>query len=186
MEVQQFKTNVQKLTKQRNVAYLLVIVLGLALLFLSLTLFFKKERIVVVPTIGESYVLGASDEVYIEKMGVFLSNMMLNRSPVDAAWRNQIILKHTDPSFYHELKRKLNEELKFLNDNKEQTFIFYPDVSEARQKDLSFVTEGARVVFVGSEGEKSHISQEDRQRYRFGFRKRGDQLLLVSIKKEKF
>lgn len=185
METNQFKTHLEKLTKQRNLAYVLILLLALSLIFSSAAAFFRKERIVVVPTFGDSYALGGSEHVFLEKMGVFLSDLIFNRSPVDVDWRNRMILKHTDPSFYHELKESLERERIFLAKNKEQAFVFYPEVADASSADLSFVTEGKRIVYVGSDGEKSHISQEDRQRYRLGFRKRGDQLLLVSIKKEK-
>ncbi len=184
MKTSEFSQNVKKLTKQRNVAYLLIATLSVSLLFSSGVNFFKKERIVVVPTMGESYELASSSAVYLERMGVFISNLFLNRSPIDAVWRNRNILKHSDPSFYHELKEKLDGEFKFLSSNKEQTFIFYPEKSDADPSTMSFVTEGKRVVFIGTDGEKSHISQSDTKRYRFGFRKKGDQLLLISIKKE--
>lgn len=156
----------------------------LSLTFTSAAAFFKKERIIVVPTIGDSYVLGVDDASLLEKMGVFLSNLFLNRSPVDAQWRNRMILKHADPSFYHELKQKLDQEYEFLTHNKEQTFIFYPEKSEGNLTNLSFIVEGRRVVFVGTDGEKTHISQGDRKRYIFKFKRSGDQFLLASIYKE--
>lgn len=184
MDTNQFTLNIKKLTRQRNSAYTLIILMALSLLFTSAAAFFKKERVVVVPTLGEPYTLASNDEVYLEKMGVFLSNLFLNRSPVDASWRNRNILKHTAPIFYHDLKHRLDQECEFMSENKEQAFIFYPHKSEADIKTLSFTTEGNRVVFVGKDGSKTHISQQDEKRYRFGFIRNGDQLLLASIKME--
>lgn len=184
MQTSEFSNQISKLIRQRNSAYVTVILLMISLIFTSAAAFFKKERIVIMPTIGESYALGADDGPLLEKMGVFLSNLFLNRSPVDAQWRNRMILKHTAPSFYHDLKQKLDQEYEFLTHNKEQAFVFYPEKADGNLANLSFVIEGRRVVFVGTDGEKTHISQGDRKRYIFKFKRNGDQFLLASIHKE--
>ncbi len=184
MDSAQLSITLAKITRQKNLAYMLVFLLAVSLILSCGAAFFKKERIVVVPTVGESYILGENDEVLLEKMGVFLSNLFLNRNPVDSQWKNRQILKHVDPSFYHEFKAKLDEEAGFLVKNKEQAFVFFSEYSYADPKTLTFVTEGKRMVFVGTDGEKLHISQSDRQRYQLGFKRRGDQFLLISLKKE--
>lgn len=95
------KKGTEKLVAQRNCFLFFSAALSIAVILLSVLLFFKNERIVVVPTTGSSFWI--EDERvssgYLEKMGLFLSDLLLNRTPSDVEKKNQIILEYVHPTF---------------------------------------------------------------------------------------
>ena len=103
------ETNIKKLVSLKNCFFLFSCILSLAVVLLTILLFSKRERVVIVPTVGSSYWIeeGNVSSSYIEKMGLFLSDLLLNRTPSDVEKKNQIILEYVHPSFYHEIKKSL-------------------------------------------------------------------------------
>jgi len=179
------KTNLNKIAGQRNSFLFFSITLSFAVILLSILLFTKKERIVVVPTSGSSYWIeeGKASSGYIEKMGFFLSDLLLNRSPVDVEKRNGIILQYVHSSAYHEIRKALLQEQESVLKG-DQSFYFHPERNFADPQRSSFVTEGDLLVVVGKEGKGPSVIQKSRKKYTLRFSCEGGRLWLTSLKKE--
>lgn len=186
MEALNFKNHISKLSSQRNIFLLFSSMLVLAVVLLSILLYKKQERIVIVPTTGSSFWLegNQTSQAYVENMGVYLADLLLNRSPIDVEWRNKKVLSHIHPTFYHQARKLLEEEKKKILDRKEANIIFRPSLSYVDEKHSSYFIEGERLVLVGKDGSESSVAQSDRQRYKFDFKCENGRLYLISIKKE--
>ena len=179
------ETNIKKLAGQRNSFLFFSITLSFAVLLLAVLLFTKNERVVVVPTNGTSYWIEEekTSSGYIEKMGLFLSDLLLNRSPADVEKRNAMILQYVHPSSYHEIKKLLlQEQESILKGN--QSFYFRTEKNFADAQRNAFVVEGEFFVVVGKEGISSSVTQKSRKKYTLRFSCENGKLLLTSLKKE--
>jgi len=176
--------NIKKLVSQRNSFLFFSAVLAFAVVLLCILLFSKSERIVVVPTNGASFWLEEKrvSNGYVEKMGLFLSDLLLNRSPSDIDKKNQIILDYVHPSFFHDFRKNLIQEKEsVLKGN--QSYFFRPEHSYVASEDV-FVIEGEFLVFVGKNGDVPFCAQQSRKKYTLGFCCQNGKLLLTSLKKE--
>ena len=145
----------------------------------------KKERVVVVPLSGESFWIEDTrvSSGYLEKMGVFLSDLLLNRSPADVEWKNRAILEYVHPKFYHEIKKTLStDQAEILKHN--QSFVFQSERSYAQTDKMTFIIEGEALVLVSKNGNTTACAQQERRIYHLGFQCQNGKLLLVSLKKE--
>lgn len=176
--------NLKRLVSQRNVLLIFASIFSLAIVSLSLLLFSKKERVVIVPTSGCPYWIeeGNVSSGYIEKMGLFLSDLLLNRSPSDIDKKNQIILGYVHPASYHQMKKSLLQERESIVKNN-QSYFFQPNRTYIDQGN-TFVIEGEFLVFVGKNGEMPFCAQKERKKYRLGFCCQNGKVLLTSLRKE--
>ncbi len=183
-----FKGHLLRITNQRNVFLFISCLLSVAIILLSVLLYKKQERVVIVPTAGSSFWIeeGQTSSGYLESMGVYLSDLLLNRSPADVEWRNKKVLLHIHHSFYHQAKKHLEEERETLFKHKEASVVFRPSASYVDSKKQTFFIEGERLVLVGKEGKEASVAQRDKQRYVLGFKCENSRLYLTSIKKEDF
>lgn len=183
MDQNLLKNHMSKLSGQRNAYLFFSAVLSLAVVLLCILLFAKKERVVVVPTQGPSYWIeeGKVSRIYVEKMGLYLSDLLLNRSPADVEKRNEIILQHVHPSAFHEMKKLLGQEREHLMRGNQSVF-FMADRSFSDEQ--VFVIEGEFLVAVGKEGAMPSFTQQSRKKYTLRFVCEGGRLLLTSLKKE--
>jgi type IV conjugative transfer system protein TraE len=179
------KKNLNKISGQRNGFLFFSIILSIVVLILSLLLFTKKERIVIVPTSGTSFWIeeGKASSGYIEKMGLFLSDLLLNRSPVDVEKRNGIILQYVHPASYHEIRKHLLQEQESLLKG-DQSYYFHAEKNYADAEQNAFTLVGDFVVVTGKEGRSSSVSQTGRKKFTLKFACESGKLLLKSLKKE--
>ncbi len=179
------KATAQKLLVQRSIFLFFSAVLSVAVVLLALLLFFKKERVVIVPTSGPSLWIEDSrvSEGYMDKMGFFLADILLNRSPSDVDKKNQVILEHVHPMFYHEIKKQLQAERASIIKNN-QSYFFRTERSYADLSTNSYITEGEFLVLIGKSGEMPCCAQRERKKYILVFQCQGGRLLLTSLKKE--
>ncbi len=185
MDHNTFQSNIAKIAGQRNTFLLFSLLQACAVILLTILLCMKKERILIVPTSGASFWIeeNRASSGYIEKMGVFLSDLLLNRSPADVEKRNAIILQYVHPKSYHEIRKLLlQEQESILRGN--QSFYFVLDRSEAREKECTFIAEGEFLAIIGKNGKESSISQKSKKRYTLRFSCEQGKLLLTSLKKE--
>lgn len=185
MDVKNWSCNIRKLVIQRNIFLLFSMALACAVILLAILQFSKNERIVIVPTSGPSFWVENSkvSSSYLENMGIYISDMLLNRSPADVEWKNKAILEHVHPAFFHEIRRQLIlDREKILKEN--QSLVFRAETSAANPSNYTFVLEGEFLVLVGKQGNKPVCSQMDRRKYTLGFLCQGNKLLLMSLKKE--
>lgn len=185
MDVTHWSANIKKLVMQRNIFLLFSALLSCAVILLTILLFFKNERVVVVPTNAPSFWVenNKASETYLESMGVFLSDLLLNRSPADAEWKNKAILEHVHPAYFHEIRKQLNQDKKNII-NQAQSFVFQTEKASVDMSTRSFVLEGESLVFIGKQGSKPVCSQMVKRRYTLGFQCQSHKLLLVSMKRE--
>lgn len=179
------KTNLNKISGQRNGFLFFSIILSIVVLLLAILLFTKKERIVIVPTSGTSFWIeeGKASDGYIEKMGLFLSDLLLNRSPVDVEKRNGIILQYVHPSSYHEIRRLLLQEQESLLKG-DRSYYFHTEKNFADGEQNAFIVLGEFVIVTGKEGKSSSVSQKSRKKFTLKFACESGKLLLKSLKKE--
>lgn len=185
MDVKNLSSSIKKLVVQRNIFLLFSMILSCAVVLLTVLQFFKNERIVIIPTAGSSFWVEKSkvSSSYLDSMGVFLSDLLLNRSPADAEWKNKAILEHVHPAFYHEIRKQLLQDKKRILEQ-EQTFVFRAQTSSSNMANYTFVLEGEFLVFIGRQGDKPVCAQAEKRKYTLGFQCQNGKLLLVSLKKE--
>lgn len=185
MDNSTFKQNIGKLASQRNCFLVFSLALSVVVVLLSVLLFFKSERTVIVPTSGPEFWIENNrvSEVYLEKVGLFLSDLLLNRTPSDVEKKNRVILEYVHPAFYQEIKRTLNQEKEALLKGQQSVF-FKAENSYADGSKDRFVTEGEFLILVGKGGEAPFCAQNERKRFILQFHCQNGRLLLTSLKKE--
>lgn len=174
--------NVKFLLFQRNIFITLVFLLGLIALVLSVFLFFKRDRIVIVPPVIEKEFWVDAKHVsptYLEQFGYFLGQLFLTKSSHSAASQRSIILRHTDPSYAGVLKQRLIEEEEILK-KQSMSYVFYPFEIKVSPEQMSLLLIGDRLVFVGGK----EVSKE-REGYLLHFNYTGSRLLLTEISLDK-
>ena len=179
------KKNTEKLVAQRNCFLLFSAVLSVAVVLLSILLFFKNERTVIVPTTGPSFWIEDTkvSNAYLEKMGLFLSDLLLNRTPSDVEKKNQIVLEYVHPAFYQEIRKTLNQEKETILKG-QQSFFFRTERSFVDLSTEAFVIEGDCLVLVGKMGETPFCAQKERKKFTLQFHCQNGKLLLTSLTKE--
>ncbi len=178
-------THIKKIIVQRNIFLFLSTLLCGAVVLLSILAFTKKERIVIVPTTGPSFWIedGRVSTVYLEKMGLFLSDLLLNRNPSDVDRKNQMILEQAHPIFYHEIRRQLLQDRENILQN-DQSFFFRSEKSYVDATKNCFFIEGEFLVMIGKNGQTPSCAQQEHKKYTLGFQCQNSKLLLTSLKRE--
>jgi len=169
---------------QRNILLLFSAVLAFSSSLLAVLLFFKTERTIIVPTSGSSFWVEEQrvSSEYLEKMGMYLSDLLFNRSPADVNKKNQTILEYVHPSSYHEIKKLLRREQEAIEKGN-QSFFFRIERTFVDMEQNAFIAEGEFIVFVGKNGEAPFCAQNERKKYVFHFACLNGKLLLTSLKK---
>lgn len=175
-------TNIQHLAFQRNASLGLVFILALALLVVSLLLFTKSQRVIVVP-------YGINEKIWIEDNKVsktylslhseHIANLLLSKSSATASKQREYLLILTDPSYHGALKKKLIEEEKVLK-KEGISYVFLPSEIVGSEDDLTASVIGDRISYLGDEKIKT-----SREHYIFGYRFNGKALYLNSIERKK-
>lgn len=180
-----FQQNIGKLASQRNCFLLFSLILSVVVVLLSVLLFFKKERVVVVPSNGPSFWIEDTkvSDAYLERMGIFLCDLLLNRTPSDVEKKNQIILEHVHPAFYQEIKKTLSREKDALLKG-QQSYFFRTERGYIDGEQGKFVTEGEFLILVEKGGESPYCAQNERKKFVLQFQCLNGKLLLTSLKKE--
>lgn len=97
-------------TTQRNTLLVLVVIFGLALLWLAFVLSEKEEKIVLVPTHIDQSLSVSSDGVskeLLQRISRDVLYLFLNRTPADYEIISDSILAYTHPSAYGRIKKQL-------------------------------------------------------------------------------
>ena len=145
---------------QRNVLLGLSGVLLILLLILSLCLFFKKERVIVLPpeVRKEFWVEGNRfSPEYLEEMAAYFLHLSLNVNQSTLPYNTEILMRYADSSTCSYLRDKYEKDIKKLKKNDASTMFeikeltVYPDQNTVR-------AEGTLNRYIGSKMIKS--SQE--------------------------
>lgn len=177
MKSEQLKKEQSKWRIQRNFLVLLSSLLTLSLLFQTVFLFGKKERVVLIPPfLEESFWVENStvSPAYLEQSALFLAGQLFSKTPQSAARQRNTVLKQSSIAFARVLSQKLlEEEERLLKQN--ITYMYYFDACEII-KPLELVIRGQRLGFVNEERVFSK-----KEAYRFSFVIEGMRLLLDSV-----
>lgn len=173
-----FEQNLGFLRFQRNIFAVLTLMLATSLIILSLFLFSKRERVVVVPpTVEKSFWIdqhGVSAS-YLEQYGYFLAQLLLCKSGSSAATQREVLLRHADPEYLPVLRKKLLDEEELLK-KQSTSYVFYPRSVETNRERGEVRIEGDRLLFVS---DKRVSSQPES--YLLRFRYTGSRLLLTEV-----
>ena len=143
--------NIHHLTHQKNLFAWLSLLLALGVIALSLFLFTKKERVVIVPPVVEkefwvdSYTVSSS---YLEQFGVFIGQLVLGKSVQSAPSQRAILLRHTSPSYAGPLRQKLIEEEEFLK-KQNASYVFFPSQVRVNPTQMEVHLTGDRAAYSG-------------------------------------
>ena len=170
--------NLTSLVFQRNIFAFTSLLLSVCTVTMSIFLFSKSERIVVVPPTTDREFWIDRDSVsntYLEQFGLFLGQQLLGKTPQSAPTQRTVVLRHTDPTYYGVLRKKLVEEEEMLM-KQNISYSFFPVDISTNSERLTVTLVGDRLSFVGA-----NQIQNRRERYTFGFSYSGSRLLLDSI-----
>ena len=180
-----FDSKNQKMVAQRNILLFFSFISSIAVVLLSCLLFLKKERIVIIPTVGPSLWIeeGKTSEVYLERFGSYISDLLLTRTPADVDRKNKILLEHVHPAFYHAAKKQLwKDRESILHSN--QSLLFRPSRSHIDPLKQTYIVEGELLAFIGKTGELPSCAQAEQKKFTFEFQCQNGKLLLKSLKRE--
>ena len=114
MNIVKISKDNQRLYIQRNILLLVVVVLLISNVFLSIWIFGKKEKLVIIPAIKEEVEIRSGkerfSESYIEQMTIFFIELLLDLTPENIKYKSQILLKHVVPENYHSIAKHYKEE----------------------------------------------------------------------------
>lgn len=174
------ENTLRSLTVQRNIFLVIVFVLLAALLTLNVFLFWRTERVIVIPANLEKEFWVDGNNVspsYLEQMGCFVGDLLLTRSPSSADTQLTILLRQTDPAFVPILSNKLASELAKLKRDK-ASYVFFRTKVLVDPKNNQVTLEGDRTLLLGDK-----VLSNTHESYRIGFRNFGGKLLLNSIER---
>jgi conjugal transfer pilus assembly protein TraE len=185
MDIMSLKVNLTKVISQRNIFLVFSILLSISVILLSSLLFLKKERIVIIPTMGPSLWVEESNvsDSYVEKMGSYLGDLLLTRTPYDVESKNKNLLEHIHPSFYQEARKQLIQEKNSIIASN-QSYIFCPTRNYLIPNQKTYILEGELIIFIGKVGTIPTIAQTHQKRFILEFACERGKLLLKSLKQE--
>lgn len=184
MEKKTFQNKLSFLLSQRNALALCVLALSIAVVMLSVSMQNKEERVVVIPTTGPSFWVEKSrtSEEYLRVIGVFLTDLLLTRTPGDVTWKNDQVLGHAHPQFYSQLKKALNQEKEKIVQN--QSTLFFEATHFFLRHPLECVVEGKQKVFIETAGKNACLVHTKNLRYILSFRQEEGRLYLTNLRRE--
>ncbi|NGX47092.1 MAG: hypothetical protein K1000chlam3_00461 [Chlamydiae bacterium] len=182
MDANYFKKNVGKMQYQRNVLTTFCFIVLLSNLLLVLLALTKRERIIIVPpTIEKEFWIEGKkfSPTYLEQFGIFLAQLLLNKSPESVSLQNRILLRFVAPDYYPIFKKALEQEKNEMIE-KDLSYIFFPDKVQVLPERKQIILEGNRLAYLGTE---EFLNETQRYILNFSFA-RGSLLLKELVKEE--
>lgn len=171
---------IRALIVQRNIYLTIVFTLLVVALALSIFVFSKSERTIIIPAVLEKEFWVDGTQVspsYLEQMGCFVGDLLLTRSSSSADMQLTILMRQVSPEFSSMLSSKLAAEIaKLKKDN--ASYVFFRSKVIVDPQTLSVILEGDRSLILGDK-----ILSNVHESYRLGFRNFGGKLLLSSIER---
>ena len=178
------QSKLKRLIKHRNLFVRLAFMeLGIiALLCLGIFYAFYQQKVVVVPaTLEHRFWVsqGAVSPEYLMEMTYFFMALRLNVSPATAGMQRELLLRHTDPTYYQIFKNLLVEEEDKIT--KERISVaFFPVGIRVDPHTLMAEVTGDLVSTVGSQSLPTQ-----RMIYEVNYRYRNGRLFIASLKEKK-
>lgn len=183
MENRSIQQKLKRLVLQRNALLVPLIALSIATIFLTHAIQAKKERIVVLPTKGETLWLEKTNcsKSYLETFGLYMTSLLFTKDLASAPLKMDEALSYAHPSKRKALQQMLEEE--FLQMKQDQTsFSFETKKYFADANSKTFALEGTQKTYY-PKGESSEVKEKN-LRYHLEFKMEEGQLKLQKIKKE--
>lgn len=181
MEMKAYKKGIEKIHYQRNVFAVFGAILLISNLLLVVFLFYKRERVVIVPpTVEKEFWVEGSflSPSYLEQFGLFLSQLLLNKSPESVSLQNKILMRYVSPAYSPVFGRALEKEKEEMMQQK-LSYLFFPSKVQVVPKIKQVILEGERVVYLGEEEFMKEL-----QKYMLNFDFINGALFLKELKKE--
>jgi conjugal transfer pilus assembly protein TraE len=178
MKHQLSKGRLGNLIHQRNLFLVLIAALLMITFTQALFTLSRSERIVVVPPDLKQEIWLEQNTVssaYLEEMALVYASLILESSPESAAYKRDIILRHTSPESYGALKRRLIEDESRLK-KEHVTTSFQPNGIKVDSSHLTVDVTGDLLRFVG----EKRISQS-RDTYQFQFEYKAGRLSIKAF-----
>lgn len=173
-----FKETILSLRTQRKGLVAVASILLLNNLILSGAVFYKRERMVLVPPrITKPFsVQGDSvSQEYLTEMGAYISKLFLDLSPSSLSYNHSILLTYAAPEAYGQLKKQLMREADEYTKLQLSTH-FKPSEVKANPETLEITVKGSMSSYVAGK----HI-RESQERVVIRFTHRDAGLLLESV-----
>ena len=185
MKTSTLALNIRKIVVLRNIFIGFSFILSIAIILLVCLLLQKSERVIILPTVGPSLWIenNQASDSYLEKMGAYVSDLLLTRTEADVDRKNKLILELVHPELYHSIKKQLLLDKQNIFKHN-QTLLFRLERGYVDPHTKKYIVEGELLVFIGKLGENPSCVQRDNKRFIFGFECQGGKLLLKSLKKE--
>lgn len=170
--------NILKIISQRNAWIGLSAFMAVSNMILSIALFLKHERIILVPPhITKTLWVegGTVSKEYLEEMGLYMSKLLLDLSPTSFAYNHETLLKYATPEAYGALKKQLLEDGDYYTKLQLSTH-FKPTEVTASPSKLYVEVKGTLTSYVA--GKEIHASIET---ISLQFSLRGAGLLLEKV-----
>ncbi len=170
--------NILKIISQRNAWIGLSALMATSNIVLSIALFLKSERIILVPPhITKTFWVdgGTVSKEYLEEMGLYMSKLLLDLSPTSFAYNHETLLKYATPEAYGALKKQLLEDGDYYTKLQLSTH-FKPTEVKANPNKLHVEVKGNLTSYVA--GKEIHSSLET---ISLQFSLRGAGLLLEKV-----
>lgn len=178
MKKEIFEKSLDRAILERNLLIITTICLSFSICILGGFLFMKSNRVVVVPPIVEKSFWIDGNHVspsYIEQFGVFIADLLLTKSMQSFSTKRNIVLRHTDPIFTDQLRKKLYEEEALLK-KQNASYVFHPKSVKVNPDEMSFIIGGERLIYING-----NATSNKKENYKLQFSSSGGRLLLSSI-----
>ena len=154
------KQTVSTLLSERNAWRGVTLVLSVSLVFLGISVIFKREKTILVPCpLTKSFWIQGDDvsKEYLEEMGVYMSKLLLDLSPGNVVHNHKALLRYASPEAYGRLKKQFLKEEEDYSSLQLSTH-FKPTSVTANPQTLEVEIKGILTSYVASKEIKS--SQE--------------------------
>ncbi|CCB87838.1 type IV conjugative transfer system protein TraE [Simkania negevensis] len=184
MHVHFFTDKIKRLITIRNVLLLALLAMTCAFIRLSSLIGKKEERVVIIPPAGKPYWIEKSQvsEEYLQEIGLYLTTFLVDRTPLDVDFKNNMLLEHVHAEGYHCLKKVLREEADNIKKN-DHAFHFIKQRAFIDPEKLTYTVTGLQRVYI-PRNKKAAFLKEEEVSYILSFKVEDGRLFLKHIQKE--
>ena len=141
----------------------------------------KVQTVLVPPEISRTITISNTtiSKEYLEEMGVFLTQLLLNATPTTVEKQNQILLNYVAPEYYQALSQELIITEKYIKKNNLSTF-FIPRRVTGYDTNNTIKLEGQFIVAAGDK-----IASKSQRTMLITLKNNNGKISVISIKEER-